>query len=87
MKIEYQDRPAGQAPDSQASQCDDQVKVVTSPMAAESQPDSCSVELDPHYAEDQVHEEFNLAFTGLLFLGGLVMGIAPALIQLGFLIS
>lgn len=86
MKIDARDRPAGQAPESNAKACDDQVKVVTSPMAAEAQSENCSVELDPHYSQDQVHEEVSLAFTGLLFVLGLAMGIAPALFQLGFLV-
>ena len=86
MKLDPRDRAAGQAPAATDKHCDDQVKVVTSPMAAEQQSEACSVELDPHYQQDQVHEDLHPAVTGLLLVVALVMGIAPALVQLGFLL-
>jgi len=69
-----------------ANDCDDEVKVVTSPMAAESQSQNCAVELDPHQPADEVQEGLNLTAIGFLFLIALSMGIAPGLVQLGFVI-
>lgn len=74
-----------QSPEA-TNQCNDEVKVVTSPMAAEDQSDYCATELGTKPPQDEVQEGFNLAGVGLLFLVALSMGIAPGLVQLGFVV-